>query len=114
MLHKRNEETARVIERSIELIEKGWCRHAMAKNKHGRKVEIGSNKATNFCLAGAITRSANELHINRMNVLENIVGTNRSNVNQSIVIQFNDQCKSKKEVIDKLTIILNNLTRRKN
>ena len=37
------------------IIEKGWCQRALARDGYGNVVTVYSEKATEFCLAGALS-----------------------------------------------------------
>lgn len=40
------------------LIQKGWTKHAYARDKHGHSCSIASSKVAKVCLTGAIHRTA--------------------------------------------------------
>ena len=44
------------LDKVIELIEKGWCQGASARDNDGNPVEIFDLTATNYCTIGAIVK----------------------------------------------------------
>ena len=42
-----------------KLVERGWCRGMMARERHGDECHPASPNATHFCVEGAIVRAAN-------------------------------------------------------
>ncbi len=43
-----------VVERAAQLIEKGWCRGALARDGEGNKVGVYSDDAVAYCVVGAL------------------------------------------------------------
>lgn len=50
-----------VLERSAELVAKGWCQGSYAKDKNGERCHFTDRRAKSFCLSGAINKITNEL-----------------------------------------------------
>ncbi len=53
----------KVLETARALIEKGWTQRVAAADKHGRQVDVISEKATCFCTVGAIHRASADLDL---------------------------------------------------
>lgn len=50
--------TLRTLIRAREILEKGWCKAALAKDARGRAVKPSDPAAVSWCLAGAAFRAA--------------------------------------------------------
>lgn len=53
----KEKSTNQKIAHAIRLIKRGWCKRTNARNKSGVPIELGSDKAVKFCLAGACYRA---------------------------------------------------------
>lgn len=49
-------ETADILRKAKPLIEKGWCRFALARNRRGDRCMPYSDDAVRFCPVGAVER----------------------------------------------------------
>jgi len=56
----KDEATREVLVKARELVEKGWTKGAMARNKYRHRVQFDSLCAVKFCAIGAISRSAKD------------------------------------------------------
>jgi hypothetical protein len=50
-----------VLERTIELLNKGHCWRAMARDKYGTEGDPFDDDAVKFCAAGALMRAATDI-----------------------------------------------------
>lgn len=53
---KKQLTTKQVLTRARKLIEKGWTRKALARNKYRHEVQVDSPSACKFCAIGAVAR----------------------------------------------------------
>lgn len=70
-----------VIERALEILEKGWCREAYAEDVDGWPVSPYSKQAVAFCAEGAIKRATQEM-----------LGPGRSRIAARIIRQIDHMC----------------------
>lgn len=47
------------LEKGLELIKKGWCQNAGARNKNGCSVSARSPEAVSYCMDGALYKTLN-------------------------------------------------------
>lgn len=52
-----------VLERAIELLNKGWCQRAFAKDIHNRFLLANDPSACEWCLEGSVMKAAVELDL---------------------------------------------------
>ncbi len=56
-----NSRMTQIIERAMEIIERGWTRGDLARDANGYPVAVASPAACTFCAVGAISRATREL-----------------------------------------------------
>lgn len=56
----QNRDTA-ILARTKTLLQQGWCKNALAKDKDGHFVMPEADTATEWCLIGGIVRAAHDL-----------------------------------------------------
>ncbi len=56
----RHEDVERLLGRTADIIERGWCQHVSAKDKYGGEVRISDPEAVCFCLTGAVYKAADD------------------------------------------------------
>ena len=98
------------VDKMIQVIQSGWCRGALAKDRHGREYEdVTDSRATNFCLMGASEKLKYEPNIIYMDieiVLRELEKLIESKYGHNSIPFYNDyMAKSKKDIIS----ILNEL-----
>jgi hypothetical protein len=102
-----------IINRAIQLIDRGWCQLCMARDSFGRPLPFTSEGATEFCLTGAMLRSrieaANRLgphlleqvetqYVKELHVLIRLVGV-------SSLSEFNDHPRTTKTDVLQVMLI---------
>jgi hypothetical protein len=56
----RPDDVKRLLGRTGDIIERGWCQHVSAKDKYGGEVRISDPEAVCFCLTGAVYKAADD------------------------------------------------------
>lgn len=52
--------TAEVFTEAARLVREGWCQGAYARDKDGRGVRLGDEKACEWCVVGALYRATDD------------------------------------------------------
>jgi hypothetical protein len=52
-----NAKKIELIETAKSLLQKGWCKEACARDAEGKPVGVGNEKATAYCLLGALEKA---------------------------------------------------------
>mgnify|MGYP000169703970 CR=1 FL=1 len=92
----------KVLAKARKLISIGWTRNAIARNNKNQEVSVLNDDATCFCLWGATLRAAYDLEVmSPYPVTHSIMRELNHFIPDGMgAIQFNDQCVSKKPVLD--------------
>lgn len=102
-----------VVSKAIELLEKGWCQRAFAKDQDGNQVPVDSPDACTFCTLGALIRAGLEINPDTTTVsihqlaFYEITDALRAHTDSHSIAGFNDLAWTKKDdVISLLKRIL--------
>ncbi len=57
-MHVNDDDMRRILEKARELVRRGWCQDASARNSAGRPVYSGHFGAVRFCMTGAVEKSS--------------------------------------------------------
>ena len=93
-----NLDTAILI-KTRELLEKGWIRGCLARDKDGEAVQIKSDKAVSFCLIGGLHKARQILGCDP-DIIAKVHHRLRSVIPRGVV-EFNNSS-TKKQVLDAL------------
>jgi hypothetical protein len=93
-----------ILSEAINLLQKGWCRRTLARDKSNRTTSFSGEDACKFCALGSIYRARQNLKNDSKNdpydvfVLDTIESIRNTQGIDSLAV-FNDTSKSKKKVI---------------
>jgi hypothetical protein len=94
-----------------QLILRGWTRGVLARDKHGRQVHVGNERAVRYCLLGAIERVDGPAELKAKDLLAAEIAA-RTGLHNIWV--FNDSRRRKREVLDVIDRVLASLKEVKN
>lgn len=97
MTRKENPVTLH-LKRARKLVEKGWTRGALARDRQGREIHVDSKRACRVCSMGALERALKPTELTYGRAFEALVECLPANYLN--VADFNDSCATKRPVLE--------------